>query len=388
MKPDEISIGFLLFAIVNNALNLGFFCSSISWGGLEMNVARFAHSFAQQGWKVSVFAVPDTPLFEKATSLGLKPIPIRHHRKYFDLKAVQNWKSLIEKEQIDVVWIRDTRDMQVAGLAKQKAEGNVKLVYQQAMQLGVDKKDVFHTQRFQRIDAWIAPLEFLAKQVQKRTKFPSDRIHVIPLGTKANRFQNLPEKKEARKQLNLPKHAVIGGLVGRFDPLKGQYFMVELVAKMQHQYPDFHLMLVGEPTKHEGDEHYKSILDLVAKEKLQDRVHILPFMSDIEKAYAAMDIAIMASAGETFGMVTIEAMMSGLPVIGTNTSGTPEILGQGKFGMLYTPNQLNEAATGLEQLLQSEEKRRSIGMKAQKHALKYYSMKSVMNQLENLVKKL
>ena len=164
--------------------------------------------------------------------------------------------------------------------------------------------------------------------------------------------------------------------------------MVELVAKMQHQYPDFHLMLVGEPTKHEGDEHYKSILDLVAKEKLQDRVHILPFMSDIEKAYAAMDIAIMASAGETFGMVTIEAMMSGLPVIGTNTSGTPEILGQGKFGMLYTPNQLNEAATGLEQLLQSEEKRRSIGMKAQKHALKYYSMKSVMNQLENLVKKL
>ncbi len=388
MKPDEIRIGFLLFAFVNHALHLGFFCSSISWGGLEMNVARFAHAFAQRGWKVSLFAVPNTPLFDKASSLGLAPIPIRHHRKYFDLKAVQHWKSLIEKHQIDVVWIRDTRDMQVAGLAKQKAEGNVKLVYQQAMQLGVDKKDVFHTQRFQRIDAWIAPLQFLANQVQKRTKYPSNRIHVIPLGTKASRFQNLPEKREARKHLQLPEEAIIGGLIGRFDPLKGQYFMLEVLAEMRDEYPNLHLMFVGEPTKHEGDEHYKSILERIQKEKLEDRVHILPFMADIEKAYAAMDLAIMASAGETFGMVTIEAMMSGLPVMGTNTSGTPEILGQGKYGVLFTPNELSEARSAMKQLLQGEEKRRTLGMKAQKHALKHFAMKEVMNQLENLIKKL
>jgi len=353
-----------------------------------MNVARFALSFSQRGWKVSLFAVAGSPLFVRAESMGLMPIAIKHHRKYFDFSAVKNWKQLIQEHQIDVVWIRDTRDMQVAGLAKNAAQGDVKLVYQQAMQLGVSKKDPFHTMRFKRIDAWVSPLSFLSDQVKALTNFPEDRIHIIPLGTKASRFQNLPDKIEIRKQLKLPKEAVIGGLVGRIDPLKGQFFMVEVIAAITQDYPNFHLLFVGESTKNEGESHYKAIQALIKQNKLEDRVHILPFMSDIEKAFACMDIAIMASAGETFGMVTIEAMMSGLPVLGTNSSGTPELLGNGEFGVLFEPGNVDKAKSALKSLLDDEDSRRRIGMKAQKHALKHYSMKSVMDQLEYLVKRL
>lgn len=388
MKPDVICIGFLFFALVNAALHLGFFCSSISWGGLEMNVARFALAFSQRGWKVSLFAVPGSPLFERAELMGLKPIAIRHHRKYFDVAAVKNWKQLIQQHQVDVVWIRDTRDMQVAGLAKNAAGGDVKLVYQQAMQLGVSKKDPFHTMRFKRIDAWISPLSFLSKQVEELTNFPKDRIHIIPLGTKANRFQNLPDKIEIRKQLKLPEDALIAGLVGRIDPLKGQHFMVEVIASIAQNYPNFHLLLVGEPTKNEGEDHFKAIQELISKNNLEQRVHVLPFMADVERAFACMDIAIMASAGETFGMVTIEAMMSGLPVLGTNSSGTPELLGHGELGVLFEPGNLDDAKSALKSLLDDADSRRRIGMKAQKHALKHYSMKSVMDQLERLVKRL
>lgn len=353
-----------------------------------MNVARFALSFSNRGWKVSLFAVPGSPLFERADAMGLRPIAIKHHRKYFDFSAVKNWKKLIQKHQIDVVWIRDTRDMQVAGLAKNAAEGDVKLVYQQAMQLGVSKKDPFHTMRFRRIDAWISPLSFLANQVEQLTNFPKERIHVIPLGTRANRFQNLPDKVEIRKQLKLPEEAIIGGLVGRIDPLKGQHFMVEVVASITQRYPNFHLLLVGEPTKNEGEEHFDAIQELIRENKLEDRVHVLPFMADIEKAFACMDLAIMASAGETFGMVTIEAMMSGLPVLGTNSSGTPELLGNGELGVLFEPGNLDDAKSALKSLLDDEDSRRRIGMKAQKHALIHYSMKRVMDQLEYLVKRL
>jgi glycosyltransferase involved in cell wall biosynthesis len=75
----------------------------------------------------------------------------------------------------------------------------------------------------------------------------------------------------------------------------------------------------------------------IEKNKLSDRVFIRPFMKDIKPFFNAINAFVMASKAETFGMVTIESMACGTPVIASNAGGSPEILDLGKFGLLFTP---------------------------------------------------
>ncbi len=78
--------------------------------------------------------------------------------------------------------------MDTLGWAKRLSSHSFKLLYQQAMQFGVAKRDVFHTLRFRPIDAWVSTLEFLRNQVERATRFPKERIHVVPLGVDPSRL--------------------------------------------------------------------------------------------------------------------------------------------------------------------------------------------------------
>jgi hypothetical protein len=94
------------------------------------------------------------------------------------------------------------------------SSGKIRLVYHQAMQLGVPKKDILHTFRFNRIDAWVSTLGYMKKQVLSHTKFPENKLHVIPLGTNIN-STSIHSKEEARKFLKLPSYKFLVGIVGK-----------------------------------------------------------------------------------------------------------------------------------------------------------------------------
>jgi glycosyltransferase involved in cell wall biosynthesis len=90
------------------------------------------------------------------------------------------------------------------------------------------------------------------------------------------------------------------------------------------------------------------MLDLIREAGLTDRVFVRPFRKDIAVFYKAIDAFVMASKAETFGMVTIEAMACGTPVIGSNAGGTPELLQFGKLGYLFEPLSANHLAAKIE----------------------------------------
>jgi len=77
-------------------------------------------------------------------------------------------------------------------------------------------------------------------------------------------------------------------------------------------------------------------------------VHLRPFMEDVSIFFSAIDWMVMATKAETFGMVSIESMACGTPVVGSNAGGTPELLENGKLGVLFetlNANDLSEKIT-------------------------------------------
>lgn len=207
---------------------IGFFCSSTSLGGLEINIVRMADWMKQRGWDVILYVLKDSPMEAIAGEKSLTISHINRHWKYFDFIEALKLLQKIKKDGIDIVFIRDTRDIGLIALAKTLSGNKLKLIYQQAMQIGVDKRDIFHTLRFLKIDAWLTPLHWLAEQVKTRTRYPAGKIHIVHKGIELEKFiHKKRSKQKAREMLSLSSDARILGIIGRIGPGKGQHFLIE-----------------------------------------------------------------------------------------------------------------------------------------------------------------
>lgn len=261
--------------------------------------------------------------------------PINGHKKYYDFRAGKQLAHVLKKQHVAHLIIRDVRDMSVAVIAKSKSKKAFKVHYFMEMQLGVSKKNLLHTIRFRMLDTWSCPLEWLKVQVETMTRMPKERIVHIPSALDLAPFQAELGREKAREICQLPPDTFLVGLAGRFDIQKGQLLLLEALSEIPQK--QIHVVFLGEPTANEGDTYIQAVMTKLEHPALRERVHIRPFRKDIEVFYKAINVFVMASKAETVGMVTLEAMASGCPVIGSNAGGTPEILGNGAFGFLFEP---------------------------------------------------
>ncbi|MCE3295898.1 MAG: hypothetical protein K0R65_1612 [Crocinitomicaceae bacterium] len=335
------------------AHTLAYLCGSKSWGGLEMNQLRNALWMKERGHEVIFFCRKDTPLATEVEKAGLSAVYLSPYRKYYDFKAGKMLCNKLREKAITHLIIRSTYDMSIAAYCKSKLGDKIHLSYFMEMQLGVKKTNLLHTLRFRKIDLWSCPLPFLAKQVETMTRFPKERIRIIPSGIDLNALSISDSQAEAREKLELPANMFLFGLIGRFDPQKGQLLLLE--AAMKAQNTDFGIVFLGEPTKNEGAAYYRELQGFITQNQLEKRVFIRGFRKDIATFYRAIDWFVMASKAETFGMVTIEAMACGTPTLGSNAGGTPEILEHGKLGALFQTLDAADLAVKLDEIVSGKQ---------------------------------
>jgi glycosyltransferase involved in cell wall biosynthesis len=91
------------------------------------------------------------------------------------------------------------------------------------------------------------------------------------------------------------------------------------------------------------------------------------YHEDLAMAYAAADIFVFPSATETLGLVAIEAMSAGLPVVGARRGGIPDIVVDGETGLLFDPNDTEDFARALHYLISHPAERQRMGSKARLH---------------------
>jgi len=313
-------------------MHIAYLCSSKSWGGLELNHLRHAQWMKQRGHVVIMFVTQDSPLHQHATDRQIPCTTIKHQPKYFAWRSAWRLTKFLKTYKITHVFIRDNRDMSLLASVKFLMGSNITTCYFMEMQLGVSKRGLFHTLRFSWVDFWFCPLKGLMDQVKNLTRVNPEKIHHLPSGIDFNGIKKIP-KTEARTALKLPAEGVIFGLIGRFDRQKGQLLTLEAMGHINN--PNFFVVFLGEPTKNEYEDIGRLMDQKIEEYQLHDRVYLRPFMQEVSGFYSAIDALIMATKAETFGMVTLEALCAGIPVVGSNAGGTPELLGHGDFGELF-----------------------------------------------------
>lgn len=330
---------------------IAYLCSSTSWGGLEMNHLRNAKWMKDRGYDVLVIGVGNSPFANRAKSMDLPFKAVSPYGKYYSFGAALKMRKLLKNEQITHLLIRSNHDMSITATVKLLSGKKLTTAYFMEMQLGVKKTNLLHTIRYRFIDHWSCPLNWLAGQVKDMTRFRNNLV-VIPSGLELATFTNAQSKSECRKLLDLPGDSLLFGLIGRFDRQKGQLLLLEAMKVSTHD--DFSIVLLGEPTLNEGEDYHKEMQAFVAENELEKRVHIRPFRQDIATFYSSVDWLVMATKAETFGMVTIEALASGVPVLGSNAGGTPEILQNGSGGVLFGSLDTHDLARKIDQICGNE----------------------------------
>lgn len=164
-----------------------------------------------------------------------------------------------------------------------------------------------------------------------------------------------------KERLGLDGCTVVG-LVGRIIlNRKGQDVLVRAAALLKNKYPNVRFVIVG--GCYPGNEyHQRNLEQLIQDLGVRDLIIFAGEMADPKSAYGAFDISVMASGmPEPFGMVTVESMAQGLPVVGTNFGGTREIVESGVTGFLVPPNDPRAMADALSVLLDDPALCRSMG---------------------------
>ena len=309
-------------------MNLVFLSSSTGWGGLEQNLLRYARWMLESGHDITIMTVDGTPLHHQAAARHLPITLIHRQQRHLPWRAALKLRKRLIARQTDFIWIRDPRDLPLVSLAVSRL--TCRLIFQQGMQIDRPKKKPWHRWRFAKIDHWVTPLKILEAEALQNTPLKPHQIVRIPLALEPEWFELSEEQSVARKKLGIANGIRVVGCFGRLDPLKGQDMLLQALETAV----DWHALIIGENTAN-TEQNWGLELRAQAKSRgLEDRVHWHGQMDSLHTAYAACDVYAMCSVSETFGMVTLEALASGLPVIGTDSGGTSELLGHGNQGAL------------------------------------------------------
>jgi glycosyltransferase involved in cell wall biosynthesis len=262
------------------------------------------------------------------------------------------------------------------------------IIYCQHMHIPGNKRDLLHAWQYRRLDAFVTPISWLAERVKERTVLTDDDIRIVPRGIETDRFMNKPPQALARENLGLPQHVTILGVIGRLDPKKGQHVAIRALRRVHDSGHTAHLLIVGDRTLHEDPGYEIYLKDLVSELDLIDWVHFRPHQERPETAYAALDIFILPSESETYGMVTIEAMCSGLPVIGTDAGGTIDLIDHESTGLRFPPGDDAALADAIIRLLENPDFASTISRAAQVTAVARFSRTAQTDAWEELLRQL
>lgn len=212
----------------------------------------------------------------------------------------------------------------------------------------------------------------------------SERLSVIYNGVDLSEFRRIRTASEARRQIGVPPDGPLMAAIGQLGPRKGGDIILKALAHVAHRHPAIKVMFVGNP--HRGQEEYADELKRMAAEspELKGRVFFFPFTQHILPYYEAADVNLLISRDEGFGRTIIESGSLGVATIGTRIGGIPELITDGKTGLLIDGEDPVQLADAMDRMATDEALRSTMGENVFRHVAMHFSITSHTQRIMDL----
>ncbi|MBN1356046.1 glycosyltransferase [bacterium] len=217
---------------------------------------------------------------------------------------------------------------------------------------------------------WITVSQALSRELAA-IGIHKENIRVIPNGVDIDRFS--PRKREPFEGPSTSRTLIIVGTMGRLHPGKGQELFVEMAFRISSKYPDVRFLIVGEEieTPAENLNFTRALANRIRDLGLEEKVRITGFQADPAEILGEMDIFVLASREESFGLAVLEAMACGIPVVVSGVGGLQDLVRNAVDGHVVSPGNSDAFAAAVSELIENESGRKLMSAAARERALQF-----------------
>lgn len=205
-----------------------------------------------------------------------------------------------------------------------------------------------------------------------------DQVRMIYNAIDVAGFDPNLDRTSARRNLGVAGQGPLIGTMGRLDPQKGIEYFLEMAASVQAAVPDACFVVIGEG---EARARYEQI---VRGKNMQGYVSFTGYRGDTARCLAALDVFVLASTFEPFGLVLTEAMAMERPVVASRVGGIPEVVKGGETGTLVAPHNAQALAQAVLRYLSDPHLARRHGRAGRQRVLQHFSLTRLKRDVETM----
>lgn len=353
-----------------------FFNTTRFWGGGERWTLETALQLGSRGHEICFIAHPGSPLFERARGQGIDTTGIATtNRSGLNPLIFGRLKRLFRSKGIETVVFNGPNDLKAGGLSARSA-GVQQRVYQRGLALPV-RSHLVNRFLFSHVLTHIianseATRAALLADFQRVV--PQPDVRVIFLGIDLGSFDYQEPVEDPHDD-----GPVVLGTVGRLAAEKDQSLLIEVAARLKNAGIPFDLRIAGEGG-------LEDVLRAQARDLgVGNEVQLLGFVDDIPTFLESVDIFVLSSRWEGFGLAIVEAGAAGKPVIAFNTTSTPEVIADGETGFLVQPGDLDAFTDRVLTLVEDRALRHRMGRAARKFVEERFLVERSIDEFERYV---
>lgn len=320
-------------------------------GGLEQAAIDYAEALHHAGIPHHSIVAPGGWAHERLVALGL-PHSTLTQRGGWDLLAALKLHMLVRKHHATALICVGNRALSLGLLAGGRAK-----------KIAVAQN--YKTRRFHRADACFA-ITHHAKETLEQKGIAPHRVHFLP---NMARVGDTPLRPAFRTP------PIIGSM-GRFVAKKAFDVYLDALGQLKDRGIAFHALLGG------GGDDEQALRDRITRLGLEEHVALPGWVVDKQAFFDSMDIFVLPSHHEPFGIVFIEAMAAGVPVLSTLSEGPREVLTDGVDGILTPLADATAMADGLARMLADEPATQEMGRAGYRTVKEHYSLEAMAKRLK------
>jgi len=337
-----------------------------------MTYCKFvSEQLLSRGHEISIVGRPESWLVGQVDP-AISYIESELKRTPFEIKR---FASLIRENNFDVIHTHMSRAHSFGVILK--------------MVTGVPVVATAHSHSFQvhwRLNDFVIANSQSTYDYQTRVnRIPERLMEKVYCFTDLARFQNVTPLKITivRRQLRLKGDEFLVGCVGDVVERKGHQYLFEALPKIIEAVPNFKLIMIGRFNRIESL--VKRLRGIQKKHEIFQRIKWLGVRTNVEDFMAAFDLCVVPSVIEPLGLVALEALAAGTPVVATDTGGLPEIVEHQQSGLVVPPRDPDQLADAIIQMANSPDERERMGENGRQMVHKKFDPIELTSQVERIL---
>ena len=317
---------------MNNKLSILQINSSKTWAGGETHLKDLIKGLQKRGHNIFLAVREQIAENFKDMNIDLRVLPLKNS---IDFYSVYKLTKIIKNNNIDIIHVHNGKDYWLAILAKYFSK-KVKVVATRHI-LKPLGNSLLHKKMFEKIDQFIAVSKQVKDTMVKENSIESKKIEVIYNGMDLSNYNNI-DSEYLYSELGIKKEDFVIGSVGTLCNRKNQLLIIDIAKEIELENVKF--IIVGEDFT-EKKLNKDNLLNKIDANGFNNRIILAGYRSDVPELMDFFDLLVVPSKREAFGLVAIESMAAGTPVIANKVDGLKEVI-HNNSGILINDNNIKE----------------------------------------------